>query len=206
MHTWERGFIFIRKMGGVILIGSVIIWALGTFPQDVKLSRDYDTGISQIQNQINSDSDNVVNAKIQELKFERDAKVMEQKWIGRIGTTIEPIIRPLGFSWREGVALISGFVAKEVVVSTYGVLFGVGNNVDESNIGIRKSLLRSGMTPLIAFGFLIFTLIYTPCLATIAAIKRETQSWKWTAFSVGYSLVLAWVLAFLIYQIGSLFA
>jgi ferrous iron transport protein B len=119
---------------------------------------------------------------------------------GKIGHVLEPIVRPLGFDWRAAVALLFGFVAKEIVVSTYGTLLGVGEN---------RTLISSGLhqffTPLTAYGFMAFTLIYTPCLATIAVIKKETGSWRWTALAIGYSLLLAWIVAFVIYRVGLLF-
>lgn len=250
LHTWERGIIFIRKMGTVILAGSIIIWALGYFPEQVELSRDY--GVIQKQanqelavelaeielrfqasvktDQINYSSNMVpyeqsatykvlVNQR-EELRsavqtrydsissvisYERMAETMEKKWIGRLGKIMEPLVEPLGFTWRESVALVTGFVAKEIVVSTYGVLFGVGDDQTEESRGIIESLRKSGMTPLVGLAFLVFTLLYTPCLATVAAIRRETNSWGFTVFSVAYSLGLAWILAFIIFQVGSVF-
>ncbi len=249
LHTWERGIIFIRKMGTVILTGSILIWALGYFPRNVSLSKDYSLVESKILQQsmvnqkeidlrfeqsvtssrdryssllipfdecseyqllvrqklalhanINANRDSLIN----DLRYGRMAETVEQKWIGRLGKLIVPVVAPLGFTWRESVALVTGFVAKEIVVSTYGVLFGVGSDVTEENVGIIENLRKSGMTPLVALAFLVFTLLYTPCLATVAVIKRETGSWGYTAFSVIYSLSLAWLLAFGVYQIGSL--
>ncbi len=248
LHTWERGFLFIRKMGTVILAGSVIIWALGYFPQEVELSTDFTTAQAEVdrdlaqqlteidqrfQSSVAADRANYTSALVpyaqsesylmlQQQKtdleaaarmdweartatihYEKMAETMEGKWIGRMGKVLEPLVRPLGFTWRESVALVTGFVAKEIVVSTYGVLFGVGEERTEESVGIIESLRRSGMTPLVGLAFLVFTLLYTPCLATVATIRRETGSWGFTLFSVGYSLTLAWLLAFIIYQVGS---
>lgn len=247
-HTWERGQVFIRKMGTVILVGSVIVWAFGYFPKDVTLSADYDAQADSLNHVLSMQQAEITKAfqasvdlekqqyhskmvsfemsdHYTELVTQRDslfhqslagyqdalakvgyakqADVMGQKWIGKLGKFIEPAVAPLGFTWREGVALITGFVAKEIVVSTYGVLFGVGAEVQAENPGIISSLRHAGMTPLISIGFLVFVLLYTPCLATMAAIRRETGSWGWTTFSVVYSLLLAWLLAFGIYRIGS---
>jgi ferrous iron transport protein B len=201
IHTWERGSIFIRKMGGVILIGAIIIWALSTFPREIELSQDYAQKIEILSQESNISANQELIAN---LKNQRSSEIMENRFIGKVGKIIEPIISPLGFTWREGIALITGFVAKEIVVSTYGVIFGVGGEQDESSTGLIDSLRNSGMNPLIAFGFMVFTLIYTPCLATVAAIKRESSA-KWALFSVVYSLTLAWLLAFMIYQIGGIF-
>ncbi|MCF7801125.1 MAG: ferrous iron transport protein B [Candidatus Marinimicrobia bacterium] len=250
LHTWERGQVFIRKMGSVILVGSIIVWALGYFPREVQLSQDYVAQSAQVRQEwksqesvieqafhasvekgkqqyvsamvpfessghykelvaqrdsLQSQTGTVYQEKLQKVDYTRQAETMSQKWIGKMGKLIEPLVAPLGFTWREGVALVTGFVAKEIVVSTYGVLFGVGADANEENAGILTSLRNSGMTPLIGLGFLVFVLLYTPCLATMAAIRRETGSWGWTTFSVVYSLLLAWILAFGIYQIGSAF-
>ncbi len=121
---------------------------------------------------------------------------------GRIGRTIVPIIRPLGFGPNEGVALISGFVAKEIVVSTIGVLYGLGAEADTAALG--KAIAAGPMTPLSGYAFMAFVLIYSPCLATIAAIKRETGSWKWAMGAMGYLTGLAWLVALVIYQGGRL--
>ncbi len=248
IHTSERGIIFIRKMGTIILAGSIIVWALGYFPQQVTLSKDYaqaefevKQGIQQRQqevewrflesieiaenqyssilipfqesstyaqlvrqrNRLLTDISNAENAALTDISFARMAETMERKLIGRLGKLLEPLLAPLGFSWRESVALITGFVAKEIVVSTYGVLFGVGSEATEDSVGIIDNLRKSGMTPLVAMAFLVFTLLYTPCLATVAAIKRETGSWGYTFFSIAYSLSLAWLLAFIISKSGS---
>lgn len=250
LHTWERGYVFIQKMGTVILVGSIIIWTLGYFPRNVTLSRDYSTEREEIRiwleqktvqieqkfkesvtigesqytstmipfeksesyQLLQSQRDSLRNSilyqydeELTNLQYAEMAETMKQRWIGRVGRLLEPLVAPLGFTWREGVALFSGFVAKEIVVSTYGVLFGVGENVSEESRGVIESLRHSGMTPRVALGFLIFTLLYTPCLATVAAIKRETASWKYTIFSIGYSFTLAWLLAFIVFQLGSVF-
>ena len=209
IHMWDRGKIFLRKMGGVILFGAVIIWALGAFPRNMEFSQDYDAQISSLQNQItqteNAESqENSLNKKIKTLSIARETERIENSYIGRMGKAIVPVFAPLGFDWRNAVSLVTGFVAKEIVVSTLGVLYQVGEEEDEKSEGLQRAIQKSGMTPLVGFAFMVFVLIYTPCLGTLAAIKRETNSWKWTAFSVGYSLTLAWIVAFVIVQAGRL--
>lgn len=162
IHMWERGSLFLRKMGTIILAGAVIIWFLGTFPWGVEYAS-------------------------------------EASYAGKLGRVIEPIVKPFGADWRGGVALLFGVVAKEIVVGTLGVLHGTGE--DREALTIR---LRAAMTPLSAYAFMVATLIYVPCIATVAVIKKETASWKWTFFAAGYSLALAWILATAIYQVGSL--
>ncbi len=119
---------------------------------------------------------------------------------GMIGRALEPLVKPLGFDWRAVVALMFGFVAKEIVVSTYGALLGVGGDRTAISAALQKVF-----TPLTAYGFMAFTLLYTPCLATVAVIRKETGSWRWAAFTIGYSLALAWLVAFMVFRVGRLF-
>ncbi len=220
IHMWERAFIFLKKMGTVILVGSIIIWFLSTFPQGTGRSKEYEGEIKKIEEhyteriaQLDASSPNYRSnkgrlsedrdAKISILKAQKYQEVIYYSFIGRIGRTIEPLFRPLGFGWREAVALITGFVAKEVVVSTLGVLYNAGGeNGSELSFLLRD---KSGLNPVTAYAFLVFVLIYTPCLATLAAIKQETKSFKWTLFSIFYEITLAWTLAFLIVKIGGFF-
>ena len=122
----------------------------------------------------------------------------EQSFIGIIGKTLAPLLAPLGFgNWQTAVALLFGVAAKEVVISTFGTLYGMGE-------ATLTTILPTIFTPLSAYAFMVLTLIYTPCIATIAVIKRETGSWKWALFSVSYSLILGWLMAFIVYQGGLL--
>jgi ferrous iron transport protein B len=180
-HTWNKGAQYLQKMGGIILLASVIIWLLGYFPR---------AGEESDQNQL------------------------EQSYIGRIGHFIEPVMSPLGFDWKMSVSLIAGAAAKEIVVSTMGVLYESENEIEDSDLvhKLREQTYESGsregkkvFTPLSAFSFMIFVLIYFPCVAVIAAIKKESGHWKWALFVAGYTTGLAWLAAFAIYQIGSLF-
>ena len=166
-HTWEKGEQYLRKMGGIILVASIVIWALGYYPH----SDHYETVTEQ----------------------------QENSYIGRIGKVIEPVMEPLGFDWKLSVGILSGVGAKELVVSTLGVLYA--DDVDADSVSLGE---RIPITPLVAFGYMVFVLIYFPCIATLAAIKGETGSWKWTCFVAGYTTVLAWVVSFLIYQVGGL--
>ncbi len=167
-HTWEKGVQYLRKMGGIIMIASIIVWFLGYYPNH----NDYDTVAEQ----------------------------QENSYIGKIGKTIEPIVKPLGFDWKLGVGLLSGVGAKEIVVSTLGVLYVNDPEVDAANLAERIPI-----TPLIAFCYMLFVLIYFPCIATLVAIKQESNKWKWALFAAVYTTALAWLLTFAVYQIGSLF-
>jgi ferrous iron transport protein B len=150
------------------------------------------------------------------LSVEQEAERQEHSFIGRIGMAIEPVIRPLGFDWKMGIALVSGFAAKEIVVSTMGVLYQANKNAppDESSSlqsRIREQVYTTGnragtpvFTPLTGFSFLIFVLFYLPCIAVITAVGRESGSWKWAAFVLFYTTAIAWMASFLVYQIGTL--
>lgn len=167
-HTWEKGAQYLKKMGGIIMIASIIIWFLGYYPQ-------HDA-------------------------YETVAEQQENSYIGQIGKAVEPVIgTPLGFDWKLGIGLISGVGAKELVVSTLGVLYT--NEEDVENVNLSN---RIPITPLAALAYMLFVLIYFPCIATLAAIKQESGSWKWALFAAGYTTVLAWCIAFVVYQLGNL--
>ena len=166
-HTWEKGAQYLKKMGGIIMIASIIIWFLGYYPQ-------HDA-------------------------YESVAEQQKNSYIGQIGKAIEPVIKPLGFDWKLGIGLISGVGAKELVVSTLGVLYTNEGDVENVNLSDRIPI-----TPLVALAYMLFVLIYFPCIATFAAIKQESGSWKWAIFTAGYTTGLAWLIAFTVFQIGSL--
>ncbi len=165
-HTWEKGAQYLKKMGGIIMIASIIIWFLGYYPQ-------HDA-------------------------YESVAEQQKNSYIGQIGKAIEPVIKPLGFDWKLGIGLISGVGAKELVVSTLGVLYT--NEGDMENVNLSD---RIPITPLVALAYMLFVLIYFPCIATFAAIKQESGSWKWAIFTAGYTTGVAWLVAFAVFQIGN---
>ncbi len=183
MHVWEKGRQYLSKMGGVILIAVILIWALEYFPEGSSVTPD---------------------------------QRLEKSYIAKIGKAIEPVISPLGFDWRMGVSLITGAAAKEVVVSTMGVLFGSSyddNTVNPSSLGVKLQAAtyqhetatgKKLFTPLVGISFLLFILIYMPCVAVVATVNRESGSWKWSLFLISYTTVLAWLVSFAVFQIGSL--
>jgi ferrous iron transport protein B len=211
-HMWGKGAHYLKKMGGVILLASVIIWALGYFPRDVEYSRDFDHLIAM--EQLGDGSPDM--EKIELLSVEQEAERQAHSFIGRIGMAIEPVIRPLGFDWKMGIALVTGFAAKEIVVSTMGVLYQANKNAppgESSSLEnrIREQIYTTGkragtpvFTALSGFSFLVFVLFYLPCIAVIAAVGRESGSWKWAAFVLFYTTTIAWVASFLVFQVGSL--
>ncbi len=205
-HTWERVSLFIRKMGTVILAGSVIIWALSAFPRHVPAQQELDAHLQTLkQSGAKNISDTADSPNAAELEKEYRPQIVEQRFLGRIGKSLEPVMAPISLDWRESVSLLVGFVAKEFVVSTFAILYGHEDDGKGQNTGLVSRLQQGALTPLRAFVFMIFTLIYTPCLATVAAIRQETGSWKWAGFSIAYSLILAWLLSFVIYQTGLFF-
>lgn len=167
-HTWEKGAQYLKKMGGIIMIASIIIWFLGYYP--------------------NHDA------------YETVAEQQENSYIGQLGRAIEPVIAPMGFDWKLGIGLISGVGAKELVVSTLGVLYVDDPDADEASLAERIPI-----TPLVAFCYMLFVLIYFPCIASLAAIKQESGSWKWALFAACYTTMLAWLVSFVVYQVGGLF-
>ena len=226
-QTWFKGEQYLKKMGTVILMASILIWALGYFPMGKKYEHAYNQQVKNVEAVFahrlaaNTLSYNEVkrlkaekDATLQKLSNELAAKKQENSFIGRIGHFIEPVIAPLGFDWKMGVSLVAGGAAKEVVVSTMGVLYPPSSgNTENQSLAQRLSqqVYTSGKhkgqkvyTPLVAAAFLLFILIYFPCIAVIAAIKNETGQWKWSLFLAVYTTTLAWIIAFLVYQVGSL--
>ena len=175
-HTWEKGRQYLQKMSGVILVCSIVIWSLGYFPNQDR----YDTPQQQ----------------------------QEHSFIGYVGKAMEPALKPLGFDWRMGVGIVAGVGAKELVVSTLGVMYAddepvaLETNADETRL--QRALIKS-VTPAGALAYMVFILLYFPCIATFIAIRHETGGWKWALFTAVYTIVLAWVMAFATFHLTSLF-
>ena len=194
-HMWAKGYQYLRKMGGIILVASLLIWALSYFP------RPTEAQIEQARTEL---AGTVVSAEQAE-NFAQS----ENSYLGRIGKAVSPVFEPLGFSWKMTISLISGTVAKETVVSTLGVLYS--GDAASSNEDLGKRLQapnpKTGVpdfTSAVALAFMAFVLLYVPCIATITAIVKESGSWKYGAFTFVYNTAVAWIIAFIVYQIGSL--
>ena len=211
IHMWDRGKLFLKKMGGVILVGSVVIWALSAFPRQVEYRHDYAAQKQQTadrwQARIAAATPDqrpalavAFHRQMGELHRRQRAEHTELSYLGRIGRLIEPVFSPMGIDWRSAVALLSGVVAKEIVISTMGVLYSAEMDDHEA---LGRALSASGMTPLAAVAMMAFVLLYVPCLATVAAVRREVGN-RWMLFSVAYSTGLAWLVAVGIYQGGRL--
>ena len=162
-HTWEKGKQYLQKMGGIILVASLIIWSLGYFPR--------------------------------QQEGQTTAQQQEQSYIGTIGKAIEPALEPLGFDWKMGVGILSGIAAKELVVSTMGVLYNIDQEQLDSGSGetMLQKALQQASTPAAALAFMVFVLLYFPCIATFIAIKQEGGGWKWAIFSAIYTIILCWL-------------
>jgi ferrous iron transport protein B len=164
IHMWERGSMYLKKAGTVILLGALFIWLLASFPWGIEYGS-------------------------------------EASYAGQLGHVLEPIVAPLGFDWRIAVALLFGFVAKEIVVGALGVIYGAGEDEEALTSSLQGD---ASFTALTGLSLMVFTLIYMPCLATVGVIKKETGSWKWTLFAIVYGIVLAYILVFIIYNVGRL--
>ncbi len=230
-HMWEKAAQYLRKMGGIILVASIAIWFLSYFPryasperQPVNTELAAETGLSA-ETQATVADDVVINdplagpdgteADVSQEPEEETVNLesyMQQRgsYIGRAGLFIEPVMKPLGFDWKTSVALVTGMAAKEVVVSTLGVLHTEGDDPSETRLAEKLKAPdpvtgAPGMTAASALSLLVFVLLYFPCIAAVVAITREAGSWKWGLFSFLYNTGVAWVLAFVTYNISSLF-
>lgn len=213
-HMWHKGEQYLKKMGTVILTASIIIWALGYFPRDVKYSKDFDGIIKSIKSNTQLDSLTKEN-QIAQIELQKEAERQEQSYIGRMGHFIQPVLSPLGFDWKIGVSIITGLAAKEIIVGSMGVLYQADIDSDETGNALQNKLKEQVYTygpkkgqkvfnPLVAYTLMLFILIYFPCVAVIAAIKKEAGL-KWAVFAMVYTTFIAYIVALLVYQIGSLF-
>ncbi len=180
-HTWSKGKQYLKKMGGIILVASIIVWFLGYYP--------------------NHDA------------YSSSQEQQEHSYLGMIGKTIEPVFKPNGFDWKLDVGLLAGVGAKEIVASTLGVIYSNDESFSDDETvsddtlkysSLNAKMTADGITPLAAFSFLLFVLLYFPCIATIAAIKGETGSWRWALFAALYTTAVAWIVSTAVFQIGSL--
>jgi len=223
-HMWNKGYQYLKKVGGIIMLASIIIWFLQNFPKNTEENKVYDVKIENAQQSINtiqksdvhdSIKSRLVNEKrdlINELEAEKLVHQQTNSYIGRIGHSIEPVIRPLGFDWKMGVSILTGVAAKEVVVSTMAVIYHQeGQGAEDEEIGLIDNIKNAknnkgekAFTPLTVISFLLFILIYFPCIGVIATIRRESGAWKWAVFTIFYTTGLAWLVSLLVYQIGSL--
>ncbi len=223
-HVWFRTGLYLKKIGGIILLASIVVWILTNFPIKVNYSKDYGEEMSKIENHFEDQKnrqnnlsvekinqlDNQKEESLNRLLLEEKSEKQSHSFMGMIGHAIEPVMKPLGFDWRLSVSILSGLAAKEVVVSTLAIIYQADNREGETSL-VKKIQRQKGpsgnvvFTPLIAFSFMLFILTYFPCIGVVTAIKKESGSWKWAGFVIIYTTAVAWLLSFSVYQIGSLF-
>ncbi len=230
LNMWGKAVHYLRKISGIILVASIIVWALGYFPNGGTYSETEQAQTQALQQSFTlqlaaldaADTTEVrlleqqQQERLSNLEALQHARRQETSYIGQLGKAIQPVMAPLGFDWKMTISIISGVAAKEIVVSTIAVLYQIDENVQAQSQTLVERLQnyrytsgpRAGepvFTPLVALSFMLFILLYFPCIGVVAAISKESGSWKWGAFTVFYTTALAWVVSFLTFQIGSLF-
>lgn len=218
-HTWEKGQQYLQKMATTILLCSVIIWFLGYFPKNKELmatQEEYATLAQTPAGRLSANADevdvNAANATKKELMTRIDslyAYQQENSYIGQLGRMVSPALDPLGFNWKMDVGLLTGIAAKELVVSTLGVMYSEGAKVSEGHDMSEDTQLQSALvndvTPAAALSFMVFILLYFPCVATFVAIKNETGKWRWAVACCAYTMAVAWIMSFIVYRLALIF-
>jgi ferrous iron transport protein B len=223
IHTWERTSQYIRKAGTVILGLSIVLWALMTFPGlpepkvlEFEKSRQAELGrapaaVARELAGANagtglSDAARNLKEKLNRIDAAEAQAALQHSIAGRIGRALESVSHWAGFDWRTNIALLGGFAAKEVVVSTLGTAYSLGEVDSEATGSLSKTLAKDpNWSPLIAVGLIVFTMFYSPCFVSVICISRESGSWKWGVFAMAFNTLLAFILAALVFQIGSAF-
>jgi ferrous iron transport protein B len=200
--VWRRTRVFLTEAGTVILVCTIVMWALLSFPR------------AEAQPERTAVAGTAVEAQAldpEQVELERAGEQLRSSYGGRLGHAIEPVLEPLGFDWKIGIGLIGAFAAREVFISTMGVVYGMGEEVDEQSVGLRQKLReeahqdgRPVYTPLVGLSLMVFFALACQCMSTVAVVKRETMSWRWPVFLFVYTGILAWLASFAVYQGGRL--
>lgn len=205
--TWDRVRSFLVDAGTVILALTIVLWALLTYPKDQEVIAETDAAIATAEAELSGDA---LEARVSELEHRQAGLLLEHSAAGRVGKAIEPALEPLGMDWRMGIGVLGAFAAREVFVSTLGVVFGIGDEVDEESASLREQLRRAEradgtplMTPLSGIALMIFFVLACQCMSTIAVVRRESGSWRWPIFMVAYMTALAYGATLVVYQVGS---
>ena len=206
--VWRRSRVFLTEAGTVILGCTVVMWVLLSFPEDPSVAERYTALRAEAAAELSAEE---LSGRLGELATEQAGEEMRASWGGRLGRTLEPVLEPLGFDWKIGVGLIGAFAAREVFISTMGVVYGLGEEVDQESVGLRQKIKREARadgspvyTPLVGLSLMVFFALACQCMSTVAVVKRETMSWRWPAFLFVYTGVLAWGASFAVYQGGRL--
>ncbi|MGL4332281.1 MAG: nucleoside recognition domain-containing protein, partial [Bacteroidales bacterium] len=212
--VWGQVSQYLKKMGGIILIASILIWFLEYFPKNAPLEKEHLTQTETIRAEYNIkiaesplNQSLLINERdslLQHNNYLYETSLTENSYIGRIGKSIEPILAPLGFNWKISSALLTGIAGKELIVSTMGVLYS-GDDGGNTLIHALAHSKEGDFNPAIALSFLVFVLIYFPCIATITSIRTATEETKWSIFTIVYTSILAWIVSFAVYHIALLF-
>ena len=206
---WDRGLQFVTRAGTVILAVTVLLWGLLSFPRDPGTLAKYEKERMIITSQLEV-SQEAKASEISRINGQEREELLEKSYGGRLGHFIEPVIEPLGFNWKVGVGLVASLAAREVFVSTLGVIYGISEDADENNQTLRQALHaelnpatgKPFLTARVGLSLLIFYVYACQCMSTIAIARRETNSWRWPAFMFAYMTLTAWVASFLVYSVG----
>ncbi len=207
--VWRKGKVFLTEAGTIILACTAVMWVLLSFPRSEEAAQRWAAQRAQLEASLPEGEGRT--ARLDALDHAREAEALTSSFGGRVGRAVEPLIAPLGFDWKMGIGLLGAFAAREVFVSTMGVVYGMGRDVDEGTVGLRDRIRNESRadgkpvyTPLVGLSLLVFFAIACQCTSTLAVVRRETRSWRWPAFLFAYTLALAWVMSFLVYQGGRL--
>ena len=204
LQMWQKASLYLRKAGTIILTASILIWVASNYPKSDEIANEY----SQIKNDVtNSVNYNEIEKSVilKDLDNQESTMQLEYSFAGKLGKLITPVVAPLGFDWKLGIALISGIAAKEIVVSTMGTLYSL-SDVDENSHELRERLLANpNYNKAVALALMVFVLLYIPCAAATIVFHREAGEWKWTAFYATYTMTVAWIMAFLTYNVSKYF-
>jgi len=205
---WQRSSLFLREAGGIILVCAIVLWVLLSFPTNPRLDTDFEALRLDARQTLSAAE---LDTRLAQLDSDQSGAIFRHSYGARMGQTLEPLIAPLGFDWKIGVGIIGAFAAREVFISTMGVVYGVGADADEASVTLRARIRdeirddgRPVYTPLVGLSLMVFFALACQCMSTLAVVKRETRSWKWPTFLFAYMTVLAWVMSFAVYQGGRL--
>jgi ferrous iron transport protein B len=205
---WRRSSAFVKEAGTVILGCTVVLWFLLSFPRDREAAAGFDAQRDRARAELQGDA---LTERLAQLDGEQAGSALRASYGARLGHAIEPTIAPLGFDWKIGIGLVGAFAAREVFVSTMGVVYGLGDAEDDGSVGLRERIRaetyadgRPVYSPLVGLSLMVFFALACQCVSTLAVVRRETRTWRWPAFLFAYTLVLAWCASFAVFQIGSL--
>jgi ferrous iron transport protein B len=204
LQMWHKASLYLRKAGTIILGASILIWIASNYPKSEEITAEYSQNKIDVVN--STDYNESQKSKvISYLEIQEASAQLEHSFVGQLGILIEPVVAPLGFDWKLGIALITGMAAKEIVVSTMGTLYALGD-VDEESQDLRGRLLANpNYNQAVALALMVFVLLYIPCTAATIVFHKEAGEWKWTAFYASYTMTVAWVMAYITYNVGKYF-